>query len=311
MTCGIYKITNKTNGKVYIGQSRIIEKRWYNHIHDATNSNKKAFESLLGRAIRKHGVDKFSFEILEECPVEKLNEREIYWIAEYDATNQDIGYNILAGGNQESTTTYSDETVKLIIQLLREGELSQNEIAEETGVSRTTVSGINLGYFRNNPNIRYPIKDYVRPQRKKNCCIDCKKEISASSTRCIECAGIYQRKVVRPSKEELSQLIYQYTFTELGRMFDVFDNTVRKWCAGYGLPTREREIRPKEPKIRSTHSDPKPVYQIDPKTDEILACFDSIADAERALGQGKKSHIGKVIKGERKTALGYKWKLIE
>ena len=50
------------------------------------------------------------------------------------------------------------------------------------------------------------------------------------------------------------------------------------------------------------------VAQIDPKTDEIIKIFSSVAEAERATGNSK--HIGSVCKGKRKTAKGYKWKYI-
>jgi group I intron endonuclease len=58
---GIYKITNKINGKVYIGQSINIERRWKEHISD------KRKNSLIHLAIEKYGEKNFNFEIIEEC----------------------------------------------------------------------------------------------------------------------------------------------------------------------------------------------------------------------------------------------------
>lgn len=49
--------------------------------------------------MRKYGLDKFSFEVIEECRQEDLNDREIYWIKYYDSTNTEKGYNIKLGGN--------------------------------------------------------------------------------------------------------------------------------------------------------------------------------------------------------------------
>ena len=51
------------------------------------------------------------------------------------------------------------------------------------------------------------------------------------------------------------------------------------------------------------------VAQIDPKTDEIIHIFASIAEAEKATGNGK--HIGSVCLGKRKTTKGYKWKYVK
>ena len=58
----VYKITNKLNNKIYIGQSVNIERRWKEHICD----NRK--NSLIHLAIQKYGKDNFDFEVIEECP---------------------------------------------------------------------------------------------------------------------------------------------------------------------------------------------------------------------------------------------------
>jgi group I intron endonuclease len=66
MTTGIYKITNKINGKCYIGQSQHIEKRWTDHKTASHNQNDKGYEYPLYRAFRKYGIDNFTFEIIQE-----------------------------------------------------------------------------------------------------------------------------------------------------------------------------------------------------------------------------------------------------
>ena len=88
---GIYKITNKVNGKVYIGQSDNIERRWKNHKKDAFWSNGHVYNYPLYRAMRKYGLDNFLFEILEECKKEELNQKEVSYIAQYDSFHN--GYN--------------------------------------------------------------------------------------------------------------------------------------------------------------------------------------------------------------------------
>lgn len=64
MICGIYRITNKINGKKYIGQSVNIEKRWTNEIASAFNENSTSFDYPLSRAFRKYGIENFSFEVV-------------------------------------------------------------------------------------------------------------------------------------------------------------------------------------------------------------------------------------------------------
>lgn len=86
---GIYKITKKENGKSYIGQSNNIERRFAEH--------KYKTDTAIDLAINKYGVDAFEFEIIEECSLEQLDEREIYWIAHYN-TYEGFGYNCNAGG---------------------------------------------------------------------------------------------------------------------------------------------------------------------------------------------------------------------
>lgn len=95
MSIGIYKITNQINGKVYIGQSVRIKQRWSQHCAESTKGT-----TLLYQAMRKYGIKNFSFEVIEECLPEQLNEREIYWIAYYDSFNKEKGYNMTPGGSE-------------------------------------------------------------------------------------------------------------------------------------------------------------------------------------------------------------------
>ncbi len=92
---GIYKITKKENGKAYIGQSNNIERRFQEHCQKG-----EASRIPLDIAIKKYGKDAFNFEIIEECPIEKLNEREAYWIKYYNTI--ETGYNCSEGGDQQS-----------------------------------------------------------------------------------------------------------------------------------------------------------------------------------------------------------------
>ena len=95
----IYKATNVVNGKVYIGQTvRTVEARWKAHLWSANNKNGFRYNSLLHKAIKKYTADSFTIEAIEECDDSLLNEREIYWIDFYHATDRNFGYNIQDGG---------------------------------------------------------------------------------------------------------------------------------------------------------------------------------------------------------------------
>ena len=88
----IYKTTNLINGKIYIGQHKWDK----NHLDENYIGSGK----LLNAAIDKYGADKFKVDLIEFCDsLDKLNEREIYWISYYNSTNRQIGYNIATGGN--------------------------------------------------------------------------------------------------------------------------------------------------------------------------------------------------------------------
>lgn len=90
----IYKATNLTNNKIYIGQTvKSLIRRKQLHISDAERGSELYFH----RALRKN-KDIFQWETIEECENCFLNEREIYWISEYKSNNQNTGYNLTSGG---------------------------------------------------------------------------------------------------------------------------------------------------------------------------------------------------------------------
>lgn len=86
---GIYKITKKENGKSYIGQSNNIERRIKEH--------QCKIDIPIELAIHKYGKDAFTYEVIEECDLEQLDEKERYWIAYYN-TYKGFGYNCSEGG---------------------------------------------------------------------------------------------------------------------------------------------------------------------------------------------------------------------
>lgn len=125
----IYKITNKINNKVYIGQSiRPIEQRFKRHINDALNN---ILYTHFARAIRKYGKDNFICEKIDEADNQNdLTLKEQYWIRYYNSTKD--GYNETdaiskCGGNTYALKT-TDELNKISekIRLSKLGSLNPN-----------------------------------------------------------------------------------------------------------------------------------------------------------------------------------------
>jgi len=106
----IYKITNKTNGRIYIGQTiRPINERIYGHIADSKRDRKERCRSKIHKSIFKHGIDNFIFEIIDTAlSQDELNIKEIYFINLYRSNIDNIGYNLLSGGKQNGK--HSEET---------------------------------------------------------------------------------------------------------------------------------------------------------------------------------------------------------
>lgn len=95
--CGIYIIINNINNKKYIGKSNNIKRRIQEHMNPY--EQKRTPNKPLYLAFNKYGIENFSFDILEECDKEKLNQKERYWIAYYHSDEPEYGYNILSGGD--------------------------------------------------------------------------------------------------------------------------------------------------------------------------------------------------------------------
>lgn len=235
---GIYKIENLLNGKVYIGQSRCIEKRWINHRSAAFNPNNQCYDYPLYCAIRKYGIENFSFEIIEKCEIKLLNDRELYWIEYFQAYGKN-GYNQTQEGSLAHSGKLSQEDIEEIKQSLMNTQISQYELAKRYNVNQTTISNINTGKSCLDEKITYPIR---KQESHKNYCIKCGKEILSQSKKCKKCAGEDRRRVERPCREELKEIIRTKPFTKIGEAYGVSDNTIRKWCKDNNLPFNKKDI---------------------------------------------------------------------
>lgn len=164
---GIYKITNKINNKSYIGQSNNINRRFIEHkcINHETNKSLKL-------AFKKYGIENFNFEILEECSLQELNEKEKYYISklkpEYNRTsggdgspNHNVSNNLrekLRQKGKEQWNNLSEEQKNNILNNNLIGQKIGHKVSKET---REKLRNANLGKKQSKETIEKRKKTFI------------------------------------------------------------------------------------------------------------------------------------------------------
>lgn len=217
---GIYKITNLINGHYYIGQSRDIKGRFRCHRFSGRQLNDKDHNTPIHLAIHKYGEENFSYEILEECSIDELNEKEVYWIEKLQATKNG-NYNILVGGQDRKKI--DNKPVELYdlsgnyIQTIS----SATEVAEFLGVSRSTV---------------YQVLHKQRPTCKKyqmKYKEDTQTIITSFISRQGGCKSVHQIDPI--TNEIINTFISTY---EAGRVTGAHPGAISKVCKGKAKTTK-------------------------------------------------------------------------
>ena len=161
----IYCYTNKINNKKYIGQTNNIERRKKQHIQDSIYNHKGheiSHNLPFHCAIRKYGIENFSFEILEIIDTDDwsiVNKKESEWIKSKNCISPN-GYNLKAEGisNQGGNKSAIPEDIQnKIIQDLKDGKFII-DIANDYQLSRSYVSDINNGRCLRRENETYPLQ---------------------------------------------------------------------------------------------------------------------------------------------------------
>lgn len=159
----IYKITNRINGKIYVGQTvKTLEERFQKHCWGTTNKDKYHLNMAIKKAIRKYGKENFTIELIEEVETDRLDEREVYWISFYDSYNK--GYNCTLGGQNGATRkcklSWTEENEVIEAKYLG---FSIKEIEKVYNIDRTTVHNI----FKRH-NLKMPNKRNLSDRINKN-----------------------------------------------------------------------------------------------------------------------------------------------
>lgn len=244
----IYKITNKVNGKSYIGQTRYtLEFRWRQHINKKDNT-------YFHNAIRKYGKDNFSIELLEECDISKLNEREIFYIAKFNTFKE--GYNLTIGGDGNRCLLLDDKYDE--IKSLYLSGFSSNKIATLYNVDKATIIKIlkQLGVkIRsnslniNNQEFNELVEDYtsgysLRELAKRyNCSAPGLKEFLLKKG-----VNLNNRYSILKDTQAQEQLVFEYTSNkiteqEIQKKYHCSYNTFRKVLSLHGVSTNKKYFK--------------------------------------------------------------------
>lgn len=151
----VYKLTNKINNKVYIGQTNNIKRRIQEHKHDVKT------KSHIHRAIKKYGWESFSVEVLYYGP--EYDEEERKWVQYYDSTNKEKGYNITTGGisslgEGNPAAKLTQREVDNVIELLKNTNKTCQQISQELNISLKNIYNINSGVCWIQKDMKYPIR---------------------------------------------------------------------------------------------------------------------------------------------------------
>lgn len=158
----VYKITNKTNNKVYIGiTSKGLSARWKEHLYNAEHG----CPFKLHNAIRKYGKENFSIELIDFCNSwEELEEKEKYYISEYKSLQDEFGYNMTEGGDGTIGRYVTMETRDKIRQKAIGREVSEETRMKlsEAGKVRTENREAYWNSGKIGDNRRKPILQYTK-----------------------------------------------------------------------------------------------------------------------------------------------------
>lgn len=265
MSIGIYKIVSPS-GKIYIGQSSNIENRKY--YYEKLHCTKQI---RLYNSIKKYGWDNHIFDIIEECSLEQLNEREIYWGLKYNVLNES-GLNLRLGDAN--------------------GKCSQ-ETKDKIGLSN---SGPKPEGFNQKLS-----KSVLQFDKQGNLIAE-----YTSYNNAVKVTGLRLAEVLRGAVKTAGGYIFKYKDE-----WDGNPPTIKPHgkigkpspIKGRTSPTKGKSINknPKTEEFKNKLS--KPILQLDLE-DNIIKEFKSQTEVKQLLNIDPQN----VLREKTKTAGGYKWK---
>lgn len=140
----------------------------------------------------------------------------------------------------------------LVAEKILGRQLNKLEVVHHKDKNRHNNSPDNLIVFKtksdhtryHNTGIMEKCGDVYISPKQYNRCIDCGTVIDRKAKRCVNCYNKFMNSNSnKPDKNTLEELIHTISFVQIGKMFNVSDNTIRKWCKSYGLTYRSKDIK--------------------------------------------------------------------
>ena len=280
---GIYMILNTYNNKCYIGSTKNFYTRKQKHFRLLVLN--KHHSNHLQKAYNKYGKDKFTFIILEECEIEKLLEKEVFWINLKNSLDPRYGYNVAIPKRNENLKLREDTILKLKINSYKQWYSDK----------------------------RISLEEFLEGKRAKDLYI--KKGIPNKEKVLVfnKNTGIKEYEFESISKTA------SYFKTSQKRISEVCNGRKRS-CVGY-IFVKEKDYNPKlEYKITYKKDIPKEHIIRQPFKGNPLKCI-NIQTNEEIIFNNKfeaieqleftQSGIDKVLYGNRKSHKGYKFELLK
>ena len=285
----IYIIKNTINDKVYIGQtSRNIYCRWKQHINAALRGENQGV--VLYNAMRKYGTENFYFEQIEECNLKEIDDREIYWIQQYNSLTPN-GYNVRHGGEDVGRKEiYKIDDNNNIVGLYG----SIMSASEENNIDASLLVKVCKGERNSCGGFKWAYKEDYDKHRIEDVCIK-----------------TFRTKVCQMNLDNGKLIHIWDSIGDASKSLNIDQTGIshclsgkNKSAGGFGwcLYTDINNFKP--------YKREKTVIQIDLKTKEIIKEWNSAKEVASFLNKDV-SVIRAAARGKRKTAYGFIWKYKE
>lgn len=291
---GIYKITNKLNGKCYIGQSINIKKRLENH--KCCNGD---LNFPLYKAIKEYGKDNFIYEILEQCTKEELNNKELYYIHKFNTVKD--------GYNPTDITDNPFYHKEIQIKALKNMKISHQTKEHKEKQSHITKKLWEKESYRNKVTTAINSKESIE-------------KISQKAKEMWQNEAI-REKITKASKKRADSKEFREEKSKMMKEAwrngkfnkDDFKNSFSKHINK--MNTDEEYRNQMIQKYKDNRPNSVAIDMLDKETGKIIKQFEKIMDAQSWIKENTKytkadnTTISRASKSKVKTAYGYRWQI--